>query len=307
MKEQMKTLIISYEPTSDLAALKPHDRRNAEYFSRLLARHDLGELHFASRQSFREKLDALDPIVIIVFDSSTAGEVSKYKKGAFIYVAESPSSVFYRKAEVEFRQQKNEKIFKEAAALIRQIVDEGEEKLIVARRYAAMSFQDKYDMVVQMLISDREDLRNIAHELISRNDIDPDFIWIRAKLVADVWQSADAKSRQEFLEATMQGHIDNGLAHQIQDFTDADGQVYRQFMFHDLHGEDVNEIRRVPVAKPDQGKYDYETLLSKHETPIGSRADLEAGIWKKNRDSLATDQPSDSSDSSINPAEKLQK
>jgi len=303
----IRTLIVGYEPPSDLAALNPRDRRNAEYFSKLLGEHNLGELHYSSQENFCEKLDALDPIIVIVFDSSTAREVSEYKRDTFVYVAESPSSVFHRKTEVESRQLKNEKIFREAAGLLRQIIEEGEEKLVAARRYAAMSFQDKYDMVVQMLISDDEKIHKMGRELINRNDIDPDFIWIRVKLIADLWQNADAKGRQEFTEAAIQGHVSNGIAHQMKDFTDADGQIYKQFMFHDVHGKDVNEIRLVPVATPDMGKYDYEALFSKHETPIGSRTDLEAGIWKTERDIQMSNSNDEPTDSPLNPAEKLHK
>ena len=281
------TIIVGYEPQSDLATLKPSARRNAEYFAALLSEYNLGELHFASHQNFREKIDALDPMIVIVFDTSMARDVSDYKKDAFVYVTDSPSTIFYRKVEVESRQEKQRKIFSGAAGLVRQIIEEGEEKLIAARRYAAMTFQDKYDMVVQMLISGDEKVHKMGRELINRNDIDPDFIWIRAKLITDLWQNADAKGRQEFTEAAIQGHVSDGNAHQMGDFTDADGQVYKQFMFYDLHGKDVNEIRRVPVATPGMGKYDYEALFSKHENPIGSRADLEAGTWKKERDTPA--------------------
>lgn len=307
MKEPIKTLIVGYEPPPDLTVLKPCARRNAEYFTTFLNEFDLGELHFATHQNFREKTDVLDPMIVIVFDSSMAREVRDYKKDMFVYVTDSPRTIFSRRTEVESRQEKQRKIFNDAAGLIRQILDEGEEKMVAARRYAAMSFQNKYDMVVQMLISDDEKIRNMGRELINRNDIDPDFIWIRAKLIADLWQNADAKGRQEFTEAAIQGHVENGVAHQMEDFTDADGQVYKQFMFYNMYGKDVNEIRRVPVATPGMGKYDYEALFGKHKNPIGSRADLEAGIWKTERDTHGAEHDSETTDSPLDPAEKPQK
>ncbi len=277
----IRTLVVGYEPPSDLSTLKPRDRRNAEYFNSILQEYDIGEIHFASYQDYREKLEVLNPMIAVTFDETTAGNVRGHKNDIFIYVVDAPSSIFYRKAEIESRQEKHRKIFKEMAGLIQKIAEDGEEKAESARKYAAMTFQDKYDMVVKMLISDDEKLSNMAREFINRNDIDKDFIWIRAKLLIDVWQSMDAKGRQEFMEAAMQGHLNSGFAHQMEDFIDDDGQVYKQYMFHDAHGEGVNEIHLIPVATPGMGKYDYETLANKYRNLVGSRADLEAGLWKE--------------------------
>lgn len=303
----IRTLIVGYEPPSDLSALKPRDRRNAEYFNSILQEYDLGEVHFSSYQDYSEKLDALNPMIAITFDETTAGNVRGHKNDVFIYVVDAPSSIFYRKAEVESRQEKHRRIFKEIAGLIQKIAEDGEEKAESARKYAAMTFQDKYDMVVKMLISDDEKISKMGREFINRNDIDRDFIWIRVKLIADLWQNADAKGRQEFMEAAMQGHLNSGFAHQMEDFIDDDGQVYKQYMFHDVRGEDVNEIHLIPVATPGMGKYDYETLANKYRNLVGSRADLEAGLWKKERDTSGTGDATKSEDSPMASAENSKK
>jgi hypothetical protein len=303
----IRIIIVGYEPPSDLSALKPRDRRNAEYFNSVLQEHNLGEVHFATYQDYREKLDALNPMIAVTFDETTAGNVRGHKNDIFIYVVDTPSSIFYRKAEVESRQEKHQKIFKEIAGLIQKIVEDGEEKAESARKYAAMTFQDKYDMVVQMLISDDEKTRRLGFEFINRNDIDRDFIWIRAKLVTDLWQNADAKGRQGFMEATMQGHLNSGFAHQMENFIDDDGQVYKQYMFHDVRGEDVNEIHLIPVASPGMGKYDYETLANKYRNLVGSRANLEAGLWKKERDTSDAEDATKFEDSPIASAKTSKK
>lgn len=262
----IRTLVVGYEPSTDHAALKPSERRNYEYFDGVLGELDLGEVHFAKHDTFREKINELDPVIVIAFDGSTAEAVRTHRRDVILYVVDSLSAVFYRKAEVAQRQEKHRKIFGEIAKLIERLQQGGQEEVEGAQRYAAMTFDDKYKMIIQAIISDREDLRQKAWELINRNDVDPDFLWIRAKLIIDLWQRADAKGRQEFLEAAMRGHIDSGAVRQIDDFTDEDGQVYLQYMRLDADGGDTGRIDRVPVAKPGQGKYDYENLFHKHDT-----------------------------------------
>lgn len=300
----IRTLVIGYEPAADITTLKPRDRRNQEYFSTLLACHDFGELHFAAHDAYREKLEALNPLFVVVFDESKAHEVRATKKDVLLYVTDAPSSIFYRKAEIENRQAKQRKTFRELADFTQRVKEKGEEEVTGARKFAAMDFDDMYNMIVQAIISDRNDLRQQAFELINRNDVNPMFVWIRIKIICDVWQSSDAKGRQEFLDLAMQDHINNGLAHRMEDFTDEDGQVYHQYMFHRANGEDAGYIRRIPVAKPGQKKYAYETLLDKYETPIGPRMMLEAGLLKKERDGYLTQHDDNIANSSLKPAEK---
>lgn len=45
------------------------------------------------------------------------------------------------------------------------------------------------------------------------------------------------------------------------------------------------------------GKYDYETLANKYRDLVGSRADLEAGLWKKERDTAGAEYAAKSEDS----------
>lgn len=226
------------------------------------------------------------------------------KKDALLYVTDAPSSIFYRKAEIEKRQAKQQKTFREIADLTQRIREKGEEEMTDARKFAAMDFDDMYNMIVQAIISDRDDLRQQAFELLNRNDVNPMFVWIRVKIICDVWQSSDAKGRQEFLDLAMQDHINNGLAHRMEDSTDEDGQVYHQYMFHHAHGEDAGYIRRIPVAKLGQEKYAYEALLDKYETPIGPRMMLEAGLLKKERDDYLAQHDDNIANSFLKPAEK---
>lgn len=194
----VRTLIVGYEPDHPSSLVSRH-KRDQEYFESLLKEFDVGELHFAGHGNFQERIKALDPFIAIVFDESRAEAVRGYKSDILIYLTDSPSRIFYRKAETEERKAKQRSIFREIANFVEHVRRGGEEELMAAKRYASMTFQDKYKMVVQALTGEREDLRQKTWELLNRNDVDPDFIWIRAKIIIEVWEKADEKSREEFM------------------------------------------------------------------------------------------------------------
>ncbi len=194
----IRTLIVGYEPDYP-SSLGSRYQRDQEYLDSLLKEFDVGELHFAGHDNFQERIDAIDPFIAVVFDESRAQAVRAYKKDVLIYLTDSPNRIFYRKAEMEERKTKQRSIFREIAGFVEHVRRRGEEELMAARRYASMTFQDKYKMVVQALTGEREDLRQKTWELLNRNDVDPDFIWIRAKIIIEVWEKADEKSREEFM------------------------------------------------------------------------------------------------------------
>ena len=82
----------------------------------------------------------------------------------------------------------------------------------------------------------------------------------------------------------MNQHIDEGLAWQMEDFTDLDGQQYHQYMFRDLFDHDLNYIRRIPFGFKDQDKWAYEAILTKYGTPTGPQMMLEAGQMRSKKE-----------------------
>jgi hypothetical protein len=281
----IRTLIIGFVPLKDTTGKKSRELKADQYFKDLLSDFDLGEVHFAPQQQseYQKAIDTLHPFVVIVFDEFMAREVKAYKRDVFIYVAISPSSVFHRKAEVESKQNKQRKMLEEIAGLIQRIREDGVENEALVRRTAGTSYQEMYDLLIKALISDRKDLQEKAWDLLTRNDVHPNFIWMRAQLICEVWEHSDGKGREEFLCMAMDQHIGNGVARKIEDFTDSDGQVYHQYMFSYPDGKDANYIRRIPVGHKGQDKYAYEAILKKYETPTGPQMMLEAGEVKKLR------------------------
>lgn len=271
------TLIIGFTPLEDSSGKKPREIKYDTYFKGLLADFRLGEVFFVKRENFREAIDQHDPFIVIVFDEFTAGEIKDYKKDVFVYVIDSPSTIFYRKAEIEEKQKRQRETFQEIAGLVERLKVEDEKGIKAARHYAGMSYQDTYDWLIQMIISDREDLQKKAWELLTRNDGHPSFIWMRAQLICEVWDHGDGKKKEEFLCMAMQQHIDMGSARQLPDFTEADGQVFHQYLFLYPDGSAANYIRRIPVGFAGQDKYTYEAILKKYDTPTGPQALLEAG------------------------------
>lgn len=281
----IKTLIIGFVPLKDTTGKKPRELKADQYFKDLLSDFDLGEVHFVeqSQSEYQKSIDILNPFVVIVFDEFVAREVKDYKKDVFIYVAIAPRSVFYRKAEIESRQTKQREMFEEIAGLVQRIREDGEENEALVRKTAGTSYQEMYGMLIKALISDRKDLQEKAWDLLTRNDVHSNFIWMRAQMICEVWEHSDGKGKEEFLCMAMDQHIESGAARKIEDFTDGDGQVYHQYMFSYPNGKDANYIRRIPVGFKGQDKYAYEAILNKYETPNGPQMMLEAGDIKKRR------------------------
>lgn len=281
---QLNTLIIGYVPITDLTTARGRAVKADQYFKELVSGFDLGTVHYASREDWKVKVDETSPIVIISLGGDWyAQEVKEYKKDAALYAAEHPNGVFNRKAEVEEKKAKNIKIFTEIAGILKQIRDEGEEQLKVVRKFSAMSYKDVYDMLVQMIISDNEEAKQKAWELLTSNDVHSNFIWMRAQMMMEAWQHADGKGKEQFLCMSMDQHIENGMARKMDDFTDEDGQRYHQYMFCDLFGCDLNYIRRIPFGTKGQDKYNYQAILDKYETPNGLQMNLEAGQMKSKK------------------------
>jgi hypothetical protein len=84
---------------------------------------------------------------------------------------------------------------------------------------------------------------------------------------------------------SIEWHIDMRLARKMDDFEDADGQKYHQYMFLDPYGDDLKHIRRLPFASKDETRIGYENLLEKYEIPTNYlRVQVEANSLRKQWD-----------------------
>lgn len=275
------TLIIGHTPLSENATAKPREIRNGKYFKELLADFDLGEINFASYSDWKESCDKFKPVVIITFNEYYAREIKDHKKDALLYVTYEPNQIFRKKDETEEKVAEQRKTFIEIAGIIQKIRDDGEAGLDPLRKFAAMSYDDMYQMIIQALIGERDDLRKQAWDLLMSNDGHKDFIWMRAQLICEVWDHADAKGKEEFLCMAMDQHIENGTAKELECFTDSEGMEFRQYEFLYPDGWGAKYIRRIPVATKGMDKWGYVALIEKYQTPNGPQMMLEAGQAKQ--------------------------
>lgn len=281
--QKFHTLIVGFTPVTDTDQ-KPRQLRDSKYFTDVLSEYNLGEVHFCESDKYKEIIDKVNPFFIITFGEFVAQEIKGYKKDVFFYVIDSPGSVFSRKTEIEIKQAKHRKVFQEIADLIQKIQEDGSEKEGYARKFAGMEYKEIYNMLIQAIVGKNEDLRQQAWGLLTNNNGHSQFVWMRAQLICEVWSTSDGKKKEEFLCLAMDQHIENGLAHKIEDFTDEDGQVFHQYLFHFVDGSDSNYIRRIPFGFKGQDKYAYEALLKKYDIPTGPQMMLEAGEYKKKRE-----------------------
>jgi len=278
---EINTLIIGYVPLADTVGIKPREIRDDKYFRELLSGFDLGSVHYSNQTpvNWQKKIDEVNPIIIIYLGGEYyAQEVKKYKDDALMYLADDAGSVFYRKAEIEKKKEKHQKIFREIESIVKKLRADGE--LEGVRKFAAMTYNDMYKMITKAIISDNEDWKKKAWELLMNNNGHPDFVWMRVQLICEAWEASDAKGKEKFLNLAMQDHIDNGLARELVMHTDEEGIQYRQYEFIYPNGQRTYYVRRIPVATKDMEKYGYENLLTKYETPNGARMLLEVGQMK---------------------------
>ena len=284
---QIDTLIIGHIPLTNTTSKKAREVRDDKYYRELLSGFDLGTVHFASHEDWRLKIGEINPLVIIALGGSHfADEVKQHKGDSLLYAVDDAGSIFYRKAEIEKKKAKHQKVFGEIAGIIKKIRDDGEDELAKVRHFASMSYKDMYKMVQKAIISDDENLRKQAWDLLfGEGEKHEDFIWMRVQLMAEVWEHAKGENLEQLMLMSMERHIDQGTARKMDNFTDADGLEYHQYMFIDPLGNDLNHIRRLPFATKGQDRYAYENLLEKNEIPTNYlRVQVEANSLRKQWD-----------------------
>jgi ribosomal protein S20 len=278
---EINTLIIGFIPHTDTTGKKFREVRDDKYFKELFSNYDLGTLHYVGRQDWKAKIDEINPLIIVYLGGEYyADEVKQYKKDAMLYAADDGGSIFYRKAQMEEKKEKNRKIFSEIERTVKKVREDGEKEIETIRRFSAMSYEDVYKMVTKAIISDNEELKKKAWGLLMNNDGHPNFVWMRVQLIVETWQAADAKQKEKLLNLAMADHIENGFARELTIHTDEEGIQYRQYEFLFPSGERSFYIRRIPIAPEGMDKYGYENLLDKYETPNGARMLLEVGQTK---------------------------
>lgn len=279
-----KTLLINFLPESTKET--PSFLRNKKYAQDILKTHDLGEVITCNYGAFRQILSDHDPYIVIVTDEFTAQEVKAIKPDSLVYLAKAPNSIFSKKLEVEERLKKQEKIFKEVEEVVENIRTSNDEERVVIRKFASMGYDEMYDMIQKAMISDNEDLRKKAWDLLfGEGERHSNLIWMRVQMMAEIWDHADWKGREQLMCMSMQRHIDQGTARKMDNFTDEDSHEYHQYMFLDPLGNNSNHIRRLPFATRGQDRFAYENLLEKNEIPINYlRVQVEANSLKEHWD-----------------------
>src|SRR3989338_10860081 len=171
----VKTLIIGHTPLADTAGKKPSEIRNDRYFKEFLAGFDLGEVHYSSYDDWKQKIDEINPLFTIVFGEYYAEQVKDHKKDSLIYVTYDGGQIFYRKAETEKRKAEQQKTFGEIARLVKDAKGGDEKHISDMRKFASMSYNDMYKMLIQAIIGDKEDLRKKAWALLNDNNAHKNF------------------------------------------------------------------------------------------------------------------------------------
>lgn len=261
-----KTLLVDFAPT--ITKETPSQLKRRAYAEEVLALYDLGDVTVCTMQECRELLTHTDPDIIIATSDHEASELKTLKPEAVLYSAISANSVFSRKAEEEERKEENKKIFDDAVRTVEMIRNATDEERVQMRKVHSLSYKERYDMITKAIISDNEDLKKKAWDLLwGPGEKHKDVIWMRVQMMAEVWEHSKGERLEQLMLMSMERYLDYDLVRPMDDFEDADGQKYYQYMFLDPFGNDFNHIRRLPYAPKDCDRYKYERMLEECGIP----------------------------------------
>ena len=280
----IKTLVAGYE-SPELATLKGAQLKRHQYFQETLASYNFGEVLFLSLEDAKQKINDINPLLVFTFYDTEARELKEIKQDYLLYVIPTHGQIFARKAEVDTQKEKLNQIFAEAEGVVAEIIS-GEKDENELRKFAALSYKDMYDMITKAIISDDEDLKAKAWDLLwGEGEKHSDIVWMRVQMMAETWEHSKGSQLEQLMLMSMERHLDMKLARKMDAFTDADGKQYHQYMFLDPYGRDMNHIRRLPFAKKDEDRYAYEARLEKCEIPTNFlRLQIEANQFRKECD-----------------------
>lgn len=282
----IKTLVVGYKPP-ELSSLKGAQLKRHQYFQDVLAQYDFGELLFLSHEEAEEQIHNINPLLVLTFDDSSAKELKEVKRDYLLYVIPSHSQIFSRRAEVDEKQEKLHKILTEAESIVAEVMS-GEKEEADLRKFTALTYDELYKMITQAIISDDEDLKSKAWDLLwGPGEKHSDIIWMRVQMMAEVWEHSKGTQLEQLMIMSMERHIDQGTARKMDMFTDTDGRQYHQYMFIDPYGNDLNYIRRLPCAQKDQERFGYEHELEELGIPTNYlRIQVEANGLRQQWDDL---------------------
>jgi hypothetical protein len=249
----VKTLVVGYEPPK-LESLKGAQLARHQYFQDTLAKYNFGELLFLSEEDGKKEMSDINPLLVFTFYDTFARELKEIKRDYLLYVIPTYNQIFTRKAEINEKKEKLNKILSEAESVIAEVVN-GEKNDTELRNYSALTYDDMYKMIVGAVIGEDEDLKKKAWDLLwSEGEKNSDLIWMRVQMMSETWEHSKGDSLEQLMLMSMKRHIDMKLARKMNNFTDADGQEYHQYMFLDPYGNDMNHIRRLPFGSKDQDR-----------------------------------------------------
>ena len=280
----VKTLVVGYEPPK-LDTLKGAQLTRHQYFQDTLAKYNFGELLFLSEGESKKQITDINPLLVFVTHDTIARELKEIKSDCLLYVIPTYNQIFTRKAEVEEKKEKLNKIFTEAEGVIAEVLN-GEKEDKELRHFASLGYKDLYEMITKAIIGDDEDLKQKAWDLLwDDGEKHSNLIWMRVQMMAECWEHSKGENLEKLMLMSMERHLDMRLARKMDTFTDADGQQYHQYMFLSPYGHDMNHIRRLPYAKKDEDRYAYEARLEKCEIPTNFlRVQLEATQFRQQCD-----------------------
>lgn len=277
---EVDVMILGHVPIVDTTGVRAIAIRNNKYVEDLIHSYDIGTVHCVSHAEWKQKVDEVNPLIIVnLCGDYFCNEVKDYKKDALIYSAHGGGEIFHRKATTEEKKEKNDRIFREIAGLVQKIRTDGQKEVDIIRKFSAMEYKDIYKMMQMGLISEDKNLSKTVMELLNDNSRS-DFVWMRVQMMAEVWEHASSKQKEEMLLSEMDDFVKEGFVEKRKPFTDDDDIEYHQFEFLCPDGRRLNYIRRIPMAGS-MSKIAYENLLDKYETNNYLRMQLEFGEAKK--------------------------
>lgn len=234
--------VVGYKLLTPADKCRPSDRKADDYWRLLLKEFGLqGAVHFETVEDFRGKAGTSQSLVLVTFSDEEARQIKEIKPGVIIYVVSHPRSLFRKKSEFGAKEKELRLTLTEIKKLVKEIkkADPKERKRI--EKIASMTFDQMYEMIQVGLISDDPKIVDLSWRML--NSGQGEMLWIRAKLLIDVWQKGDANFLQQFLVMAMEQHVDNGFATVLDNFVDGDGVEYKQYQLHLPDGRDLKHIR----------------------------------------------------------------
>ena len=119
------------------------------------------------------------------------------------------------------------------------------------------SFDEFYKMCKSIMIHGTKEQTNKLWKMMQKGK--GDWIWARAGIIAEAYESADAKGKEKFCLMTMERHLKSGNTKLLkEEFVDSDSNIkYRVYRFKN------GLLYRIPFATEGMDKITYQNALNK--------------------------------------------